>query len=132
MLRHLSVGLLALFLLGCSQTGTTTPPTITLADLQNEIKTACGYVPTIESIVAVASTITSAIDPAAGAAATVLVSTGTAVTNAVCQAVQTKTSSTRLGAAKGETAATQTLDVVVNGVVVHGTWTPPPGTEKKP
>lgn len=133
MLRYLSVGLLALLLIGCSQTGTTTnPPTITIADLQNEIKVACGYAPTVESIVAVASTITSAIDPAAGAAATVLVSTGTAITNQICAAVQAKTSATRLAASKGEAAAPQTLDVVVNGVVVHGTWTPPPGTEKKP
>jgi hypothetical protein len=133
MLKYLATGLLALLLLGCSQSGTVTPPsTLTIADVQNEIKTACGYLPTIESIVEVASTITSAINPAAGATATILVSTGSAVTNQICQAVQSKTSATRLAAKKGETGAPQALDVVVNGVVVHGTWTPPAGTETKP
>jgi hypothetical protein len=130
MLKYLSAGLLALSLFACSQNGT--PPTITLADVQNEIKAACGYVPTIESIVQVASTITSAIEPAAGATATVLVSTGSAVVNQICQAVQAKTAATRLAAKKGEAPAAQTLDVVVNGVTVHGTYTPPTGTETKP
>jgi ABC-type nickel/cobalt efflux system permease component RcnA len=133
MLRYLSTALLTLLLLGCSQSGTNTPPTITIADIQNEIKLACGYAPTVESIVAVASTITSALNPAAGATATVLVSTGTAITNQICQAVQAKTAATQLQAKKGaEAPAPQTLDVVVNGVVVHGTWSPPAGTETKP
>ena len=124
LLRYITIPILALLLWGCSQNGTA-PPTITIGDLQNQIKAACGYVPTIESIVSVASTITSAINPAAGATATILVATGTAITNEICQAVQSQTASARLKATKGaEAPKEQTLDVVVNGVQVHGTWTP--------
>jgi len=133
MLKYLSPFLLALLLVACSQNGTTTTPTtVTIQDVQNQIKAACNYVPTIESIVAVASTITTAINPAAGTTATILSATGTAVVNEICKAVQTQTASVRLSAKKGDTTPEErTITVTVNGQTVTGTWTPLTGTETK-
>lgn len=111
-------------LAACSQNGT--PQTITIQDVQNSIKNACNYVPSIESIVGVAATITTAINPAAGATATVLAATGNAITNEICKAVQAQTASmqkTKKGPG-GTPLKEEPLDVVVNGVTVHGTLVP--------
>jgi hypothetical protein len=76
-------------------------------------------VPTIESIAAVAATIASGINPAAGATATVLVSTSNAVVTEICKAVQAQ--QTKLGT---KATAEQDLVVTVNGVQVHGKLVP--------
>lgn len=104
-------------LVACSQSGTTPDAgTISLQEVQAQIKTTCNYAPTIASIASVAATIATAIDPAAGAGATVLVATGNVVVKAICDAVNAQSS--KMAGKKGEA---QTLDVVVNGVQVHGT-----------
>jgi hypothetical protein len=132
--KFLTTALVAASLLaGCSQSGTTTTPptTITIQQIQNDIKTACGYVPTVESIVAVAGTITTAVNPAAGATATVLAATGNAVVNAICQAVQTQTASLRTRAkASPNDVKPAEVTVTVNGVPVTGLWSPPPPENK--
>lgn len=106
-----------MLLLGCSQNGTST--TVTIQDVQNEIKATCSYVPTIESIAAVAATIASGINPAAGATATVLISTSNAIVTEICKAVQAQ--QTKLGA---KATAEQDVAVTVNGVTVHGKLVP--------
>lgn len=99
----------------CSQDQANT----TLQDIQNQIKATCNYLPTIESIAAVAATVTSAVAPGAGATAVVAVNIGNVVAADICKAVQTQAG--KMSAPlKGE----QTMDVVVNGVTVHGTYTP--------
>jgi hypothetical protein len=111
-------------LVACSQSGQAPDATVTLEQIQTTIKATCNYAPTIESIAQVAATITSAIEPAAGATATVAVAVGSALVSDICKAVQAQ--STKMAGKKGgEPAKDQTLDVVVNGVTVHGTYTPP-------
>ena len=116
-------------LMACSQSNTSggAPQTITIDQVQADIKAACNYVPSIQSIVEVASTITTAINPVAGGAATIVVATGNAITTEVCKAVQAQTMQGKAKAKGpgGEPLKEQALDVVVNGVTVHGTWTPP-------
>ena len=114
-----AMAIMSLMLVGCSQSSTPGTP-MTLQDVQNEIKATCNYVPTIQSIASVAATIASAIDPAAGATATVLLATGNAIVAEVCKAVQAQ--QTKLGA---KTTAEQELVVTVNGVQVHGKLVPP-------
>jgi hypothetical protein len=107
-------------LVACSQSGQ--PPdasSITLQEVQAQIKSTCNYAPTIASIASVAATIATAIDPAAGAGATILVATGNTVVKAICDAVQAQ--SGKMSGKKG--GEQQTMDVVVNGVTVHGTYT---------
>lgn len=111
-------------LVACSQNGVAPDATVTLEQIQNSIKATCNYVPTIDSIASVAATITTAINPAAGATATVAVAVGSALVTDICKAVQSQ--STKMAGKKGET---QTMDVTVNGVVIHGTLAPP---ESKP
>jgi HPt (histidine-containing phosphotransfer) domain-containing protein len=107
-------------LVACSQSGETPDATVTLQQIQNSIKATCNYVPTINSIAAVAATITTSIDPVAGATATVAVAVGGALVADICKAVQAQSS--KMSGKKGET---QTMDVTVNGVEVHGTYVPP-------
>lgn len=116
-------GVSLLALAACNQSSTTTPAeqvTVTLSQVQADIKAACGFVPTISSIVAVASTVVTSIDPAAGAAATIAVGVGTSVTKAICDAVNAQTASAKEGAAKPGS----TITVTVNGKPVTGTLTP--------
>lgn len=108
-------------LVACSQNGQAPDATVTLQQIQNSIKATCNYVPTINSIAAVAATVTTAIDPAAGAAATVAVAVGSALVADICKAVQAQSS--KMAGKKG--TEPQTLDVTVNGVEVHGTLVPP-------
>lgn len=110
-------------LVACSQNGAAPDATVTLQQIQNSIKATCNYVPTINSIAAVAATVTTAIDPAAGATATVAVAVGSALVADICKAVQAQQS--KMAGKKGET---QTMDVTVNGVEVHGTLVPPEKT----
>ncbi len=107
-------------LVACSQSGQPPNAQVTLEDIQNTIKATCNYVPTISSIASVAATITTAIEPAAGATATVAVAVGSALVADICKAVQAQSS--KMSGKKGET---QTVDVTVNGVQVHGTYVPP-------
>jgi hypothetical protein len=105
----------------CSQNSTTDSPptTLTLADVQTQIKNACHFVPTISSIVAVASTVVTSIDPAAGAAATIAAAVGNTVAKAICDAVNAQ-----VAASADKQAAPKpgsTLTVVVNGKPVTGT-----------
>jgi hypothetical protein len=114
-LKYAAAALFALALLGCSQSGT--PQTVTIQDIQAQIKTACGFVPTISSIVAVASTVVSSIDPAAGAATTIATTVGNNVAKAICDAVNAQTASAKESAAKPGA----TITVTVNGKPVTGT-----------
>jgi hypothetical protein len=114
-IKYAAAALFALALLGCSQSGT--PQTMTIQDIQAQIKTACGFVPTIASIVAVASTVVSSIDPAAGAATTIATTVGNNVAKAVCDAVNAQTASAKESAAKPGS----TITVTVNGKPVTGT-----------
>jgi hypothetical protein len=114
-IKYAAAALFALALLGCSQSGT--PQTMTIQDIQAQIKTACGFVPTIASIVAVASTVVSSIDPAAGAATTIATTVGNNVAKAVCDAVNAQTASAKENAAKPGS----TITVTVNGKPVTGT-----------
>jgi hypothetical protein len=114
-LKYAAAALFALALLGCSQSGT--PQTVTIQDVQAQIKNACGFVPTISSIVAVASTIVSSIDPAAGAVTTIGIDVGNTVAKAVCDAVNAQTASAKESAAKPGA----TITVTVNGKPVTGT-----------
>jgi hypothetical protein len=114
-LKYAAAALFALALLGCSQSGT--PETVTIQDIQAQIKTACGFVPTISSIVAVASTIVTSVDPAAGAAATIATGVGNTVAKAICDAVNAQTASAKESAAKPGA----TITVTVNGKPVTGT-----------
>ena len=107
-------------LVACSQSGQPPNAQVTLEDIQNTIKATCNYVPTINSIAAVAATITTSIDPVAGATATVAVAVGGALVADICKAVQAQSS--KMSGKKGET---QTMDVTVNGVEVHGTYVTP-------
>lgn len=107
-------------LVACSQNGAAPDAAVTLQQIQNSIKATCNYVPTINSIAAVAATVTTAIDPAAGAAATVAVAVGSALVTDICKAVQAQSS--KMAGKKGEA---QTMDVTVNGVEVHGTLVAP-------
>jgi hypothetical protein len=116
-LKYAAAALFALALLGCSQSGDTPPQTVTIQDIQAQIKTACGFVPTISSIVAVASTVVSSIDPAAGAAATIATGVGNTVAKAICDAVNAQTASAKESAAKPGA----TITVTVNGKPVTGT-----------
>jgi hypothetical protein len=123
-LKYAAAALFALALVGCSQSSTPTdspPQTITIADVQAQIKNACHFVPTISSIVAVASTIATAIDPAAGAAATIAAGIGNTVAKSICDAVNAQ-----VAAAADKQAAPKpgaTFTVVVNGKPVTGTMT---------
>jgi hypothetical protein len=104
-------------LMACSQNGTAPDATTTLQQIQDTIKKTCNYVPTITSIAQVAATISSQIEPAAGATATVAIAVGSALVTDICKAVtaqQAKLSSKPKGTEQ------QALDVVVNGVTVHG------------
>lgn len=125
-MKHLKAALLGgvslLALIACSQTSTTTdtpPQTTTLADVQAQIKNACHFVPTISSIVAVASTVVTSIDPAAGAAATIAAAVGNTVAKAICDAVNAQTAAATDKQAAPKPGATVT--VVVNGKPVTGT-----------
>ena len=71
-------------LVACSQSGQAPDATVTLEQIQNSIKATCNYVPTIESIAQVAATVTSTIDPAAGAATTVAVAVGSSLVTEIC------------------------------------------------
>lgn len=104
-------------LVACNQSGQAPDATVTLQQIQDTIKTTCNYAPTIESLAAVAATIASGIEPAAGATATVAVAVGNSLVTEICKAVQTQ--SGKMSGKKG--AEPQTMDVVVNGVVIHGT-----------
>lgn len=112
-------------LVACSQNGGT-PQTISIQDVQNQIKSACNYVPSIESIIGVAATITTAINPAAGATATILLATGNAITNEICKAVQAQTAAMEKSkkGPGGTPLKEQALEVVVNGVTVTGVLVP--------
>jgi PBP1b-binding outer membrane lipoprotein LpoB len=118
-IRYVAATLFALALMSCSQNGG--QPTMSVQDVQDQIKAACNFVPTIESITAVAAAVTSAIDPAAGATATILVSVGNNIVAEVCKAVQTQVVST---AGDSKTGAPRQLTVTVEGKPVTGTWTP--------
>jgi hypothetical protein len=111
-------------LVACSQNGQPPDASLTLQQIQDTIKTTCGYVPTIESIASLAATITSTINPAAGAAATVGVAVGSALVADVCKAVTAQQAMLKGSAKPGEPLKEQTLDVTVNGVTVHGTLVP--------
>jgi len=121
-LRGTAAAIALVAIAACSQSGT--PTTVTIEQVQADIKAACNYVPTVQSVVDVAATITTAINPAAGASATVLIATGNAITTEICKAVQAQAASLKKSKGPGEALKEQTLDVTVNGVVVHGTWTP--------
>jgi hypothetical protein len=112
-------------LVACSQSGQAPDATLTLQQIQNSIKATCNYVPTISSIASVAATVTSAIDPAAGATATVAVAVGSALVADICKAVVAQQAMLKKGAKPGEPLKEQTLDITVNGVEVHGTLVPP-------
>ncbi len=124
-MKHLKAALLGgvslLALVACSQTSTTNgpPQTLTLADVQAQIKNACNFVPTISSIVAVASTVVSSIDPAAGAAATIAAAVGNTVAKSICDAVNAQVAASADKQAAPKPGATVT--VVVNGKPVTGT-----------
>jgi hypothetical protein len=108
-------------LVACSQSGQPPDATLTLEQIQNSIKTTCNYVPTIESLASLAATITTAIEPAAGAAATVGVAVGSALVADICKAVTAQQAQMQKSTKVGEPLKAQTMDVVVNGVTVHGT-----------
>jgi hypothetical protein len=103
-------------LIACSQNGQPPPdaPT-TLAQIQADIRTTCGYVPTIASIAAVGATIASAINPGAGATATVVTATANAIVNRICDAVKEQK-----GKMSASPKASEDFVVTVNGVEVHG------------
>ena len=111
-------------LVACSQSGETPDATMTLQQIQNSIKATCNYVPTISSIAQVAATITTAIDPAAGATAGVAVAVGSALVADICKAVTAQQAQLKKGTKPGEPLKEQALDVTVNGVEVHGTLVP--------
>jgi hypothetical protein len=113
-----AAALVALALIGCSQSGDNPPKTITIQDVQADIKKACNFVPTISSIVAVASTIVTSIDPAAGAAATIAAAVGNTVTKAICDAVTAQTGDTTKASAPKPGSP---ITVTVNGKPVTGT-----------
>jgi hypothetical protein len=102
-------------LVACSQSGETPDATLTLQQIQNSIKQTCNFVPTINSIAQVAATITSAVDPAAGATATVAVAVGSALVADICKAVTAEKMQM-----KGGPKAAEDFTVTVNGVTVHG------------
>lgn len=122
-MKHLKAAFLGgvsmLALIACSQTGT--PQTITIEQVQADIKKACNFVPTIASIVAVASTVVSSIDPAAGAAATIGVEVGSNVTKAICDAVNAQQAASADKPAAPKPGST--ITVTVNGKPVTGTLT---------
>jgi hypothetical protein len=123
LLKYGAAAVAVFLLVACSQTGTS--QTVTIQDLQNQIKAACNFVPTVQSIVAVATTITSAIDPAAGATATILASTGNVIVTDICKAVQTEmVANAKKGAPKAGEPASLPITIKVNGVDVTGTYTP--------
>jgi hypothetical protein len=112
MTNRISAFILALFLLACSGSGTSS-----LADIVAQIQKTCGFVTSVEDVAKIVVTLLSGFDPNSAGGVTVAADIAMKVVDGVCTAVN----------AKGPTPTPQTLDatpqnvsVVVNGVLVNG------------
>ena len=111
-----TTGLAALAVVG----GCTLPggETMTLDQVVAKIKETCQFSTSWQNIAAVVVTVLSGFNATAGAASAIAVGVANQVITLVCNAVQTRLS----GMAPNARAATPHLDVVVNGVTIHGDY----------
>lgn len=91
-------------LAGCATTSGT--PSIDVGQVQQAAIAACGFLPTVETVVGIIATF------ATGGAAAPVVATAEGVAEAICSAVVPKAAARRGGAPAAPPA--------VNGVVIHG------------
>jgi hypothetical protein len=108
-------------LASCSQSVTPTSVTTTLDDIVAKVKAQCSYIVDYEAIAQVVATLVTGFSPTAGAATTVAINVADAVIADVCKSVVAAANSSKLGAAPATGSGTP-LNVVVNGVTIHGTY----------
>lgn len=121
--RHFLMGASALALTGCLPESD--DATKTVGDIIEMLKTNCGFITSVESLVPVILTLVTSFNAAAGAAATVAAAVAKQVYDLVCNAVKAESNQlkARAKATKAEPPkGAQEISVVVNGKVVNGTY----------
>jgi hypothetical protein len=113
--RELVIGAAALALAGCGQTG---DKPVTIADVIAEIKKQCSFLPELDSIVKLITTVVSGFDPGAGAATVIAAAVAKNVADMVCNAV--KVQMAQMSVEKKSLGGS--LTVLCNGVPIVGAY----------